>query len=53
MKKIDMTESIMAAKSKSGLGWEEIATEVGLAPVFLTSCCLGMNSIQAKIATTD
>ena len=37
MKKIEMTESIMAAKQQSGLGWEEIAEKVGLAPVFLTS----------------
>lgn len=50
MKKIDMTETIMAAKSKSGLGWEQIAAEVGLAPVFLTSCCLGMNSMQPAFA---
>ncbi len=50
MNKIEMTEAIMAAKGKSGLGWEEIAAKVGLAPVFLTSCCLGMNSMQAGFA---
>lgn len=50
MKKIDMTESIMAAKAGSGLGWEEIAAKVGLAPVFLTSACLGMNSLKAEYA---
>ena len=50
MKKIDMTETIMAAKSKSGLGWEDIAAKVGLAPVFLTSACLGMNSLKAEYA---
>jgi len=50
MKKIEMTETIMAAKSQSGLGWEEIAAKVGLAPVFLTSACLGMNSLKAEYA---
>ena len=50
MKKIEMTEIILAAKSKSELGWEEIATQVGLAPVFLTSACLGMNSLKPEYA---
>ena len=50
MKKIEMTETIMAAKHKSGLGWEDVAARVGLAPVFLTSACLGMNSLKAEYA---
>jgi len=50
MKKIEMTETIMAAKSRSGLGWEDIAAKVGLAPVFLTSACLGMNSLKPENA---
>jgi cyanate lyase len=51
MKKIEMTETIMTAKTKSGLGWEDIAAKVGLAPVFLTSACLGMNSLKPEVAT--
>ena len=50
MDKIEMTEAIMLAKSQSGLGWEAIAEQVGLAPVFLTSACLGMNSLKAEYA---
>jgi cyanate lyase len=50
MKKIEMTEVIMAAKTKTGLGWEAIAEKVGLAPVFLTSACLGMNSLKPEYA---
>jgi cyanate lyase len=46
MKKLEMTETIIAAKIKSGLGWEDIASKVGLSPVFLTSACLGMNSLK-------
>ncbi len=50
MKKIAMTEAILMSKFKSNLEWEEIAEKVGLAPVFLTSACLGMNSLQAEYA---
>ncbi|MGW8311530.1 MAG: cyanase [Thiogranum sp.] len=50
MKKLEMTETIIAAKTRSGLGWEEIAARTGLAPVFLTSACLGMNSLKPEYA---
>lgn len=50
MNKIEMTEEIMAAKNRAGLGWEAIAEQVGLAPVFLTSACLGMNSLKPEFA---
>jgi cyanate lyase len=50
MKKIEMTETIMAAKRNAGLDWEELAQRVGLAPVFLTSACLGMNSLKPEQA---
>lgn len=46
MKKIEMTEEIMAAKKASGMGWEVLAGKVGISPVFLASACLGMNSLQ-------
>jgi len=50
MNKIEMAETIIAAKLKAGLGWEAIAAKVGLAPVFLTSACLGMNSLKPEFA---
>lgn len=50
MKKIDMTEEILAARQASGLDWEALAEKVGLSPVFLTSACLGMNSLQKEPA---
>jgi cyanate lyase len=50
MNKLEMTETIMAAKNKAGLGWEAIAAKVGLAPVFVTSACLGMNSLKPEYA---
>lgn len=50
MKKIEMTEEILAARKASGLGWEALAEQVGISPVFLTSACLGMNSLQKEPA---
>jgi cyanate lyase len=50
MNKIEMTETIMAAKKAKGIGWESIAEQIGLAPVFVTSACLGMNSLKPDYA---
>lgn len=50
MNKIEMTEAIMAAKAGASIGWEELSEQVGLAPVFLTSACLGMNSLKTEDA---
>ena len=50
MKKIEMTEIIMAAKASKGLSWEAIAKAASMSPVFTTSCCLGMNSTPAEPA---
>ena len=50
MKKTEMTEAILAAKAAKKLGWEKIAEQAGLAPVFVTSACLGMNSLPKENA---
>ena len=50
MTKIEMTEEIILAKKKLGLSWEDIASKVGLGPVFLTSACLGQNSLKSEYA---
>ncbi len=50
MNKIEMTEEIMAAKKASGINWETLADKVGISPVFLTSACLGMNSLKKEAA---
>jgi len=50
MKKSEMTEAIQAAKAAKGMGWEQIAEKTGLAPVFVTSACLGMNSMPKENA---
>lgn len=51
MTKIQMTEEIILAKKAQGISWEELAQTVGLSPIFLTSACLGMNSLQEETAT--
>ncbi|EAR10592.1 cyanase [Reinekea blandensis] len=50
MNKIQMTETIINAKLSKAVSWESLAAEVGLDPVFLTSACLGMNSLKAEAA---
>lgn len=50
MDKVTMTEAIIEAKIKQNLTWEKIAADVGVSPVWLTSACLGMNSVKPNIA---
>lgn len=50
MTKDDMTLAILSARKAQGLTWEGLAEQVGLAPVFLTSACLGMNSLKPEFA---
>jgi len=50
MNKIEMSEEIIFAKKSLGLSWEEIASNVGMSPVFLTSACFGMNSLKKEYA---
>ena len=50
MKKVDVKELILEAKKAKGLGWEEIASKIGMSPVWTTSVCLGMNSAPKEKA---
>ncbi|GLS92067.1 cyanate hydratase [Psychromonas marina] len=50
MNKIEMSEEIILAKKELALSWEEIASLVGISPVFLTSACFGMNSLKEEVA---
>ena len=45
MKKIEMTEAIINAKTEKGFSWGDLSQQVGLSDVFLTSACLGQNSL--------
>ena len=50
MTKIQMTEEIIVARKSADLSWEALAEKVGISPVFLTSACLGMNSLKPEPA---
>jgi len=50
MKKEDVVEGIVLAKKERGLSWEGIAGELGLGTVWVTSACLGMNSMPEEAA---
>ena len=50
MKKADVKELIITSKKAKGLGWEEIASKIGMSPVWTTSVCLGMNSAPKEKA---
>jgi cyanate lyase len=55
MKKPELTEAILAAKSAKNLTWAAIAQAAGLSEVFTTSACLGENALDpaeaGKVAT--
>jgi len=48
--KDEMATAILEAKIKSGKSWEEIAAGVNMNPVWVTSACLGMNSMKPEYA---
>lgn len=50
MTKLEMTEIIMAAKAAKSTTWEAISEAAGMSTVFITSCCLGMNSAPKEAA---
>ena len=51
MTKLEMTEAIMAAKSEKELTWSAISEAVGLSEIFITSACLGQNSLLPEDAS--
>ena len=46
----DVTALILAAKKQEGLTWEEIATAIGMSPVWTHSAAMGMNAMPAEKA---
>ncbi|SMF08621.1 cyanate lyase [Alteromonadaceae bacterium Bs31] len=50
MNKVDVTEAIVLAKKEKGLSWEAIAQELDMGTVWVTSACLGMNSMPESPA---
>ena len=52
MTKEDVVEAIVLAKNAQGLPWEAIAETLGMSTVWVTSACLGMNSMPEEPAET-
>jgi cyanate lyase len=50
MSKLQMSETILAAKKTKGTTWAAIAEEAGLSEVYTTSACLGENSLPPAAA---
>lgn len=50
MKKVEMSEAIIIARKKADMSWETLSEKVGLSATFLTSACLGMNSLKNEPA---
>jgi cyanate lyase len=50
MDKATMTEAIIARKIEKNLTWEQMGSDLGMSPVWLTSACLGMNSAPSEKA---
>lgn len=50
MKKEDVVEAIVLAKNSKNLTWQQIADELGMGTVWVTSACLGMNSMPKAVA---
>lgn len=51
MNKTDVVEAIVLIKKERNLTWEGIAAELGMGTVWVTSACLGMNSMPEEPAT--
>ena len=50
MTKAGVTEMIMEKKRSGGTTWAQIAAMAGMSEVFVTSACLGMNSMPREAA---
>ena len=50
MNKEEMTDLIIAAKKDKGLTWEGISGKLEMGTTWVTSACLGMNSMPEKLA---
>ncbi len=51
MTKEEMTDCIIASKKAKGLTWKAIASKLGMHETWVTSACLGMNSMPEKEAS--
>ncbi|MEM5472134.1 cyanase [Hoeflea sp. AS60] len=50
MTKEDVTEMILSAKRTAGMKWEDIASQIGMSPVWTHSAAMGMNAMPKEKA---
>ncbi|MCA1768573.1 MAG: cyanase [Halomonas sp.] len=50
MDKLEMRHTLLAAKARKQMDWEQIGKAVGMSPVWVASACYGMNSASADVA---
>mgnify|MGYP003645711349 CR=1 FL=1 len=50
MDKLEMRHTLLAAKARKKLSWDDIGKAVGMSPVWVASACYGMNSASSEIA---
>ncbi|WP_290784246.1 cyanase [Halomonas sp.] len=50
MDKLEMRHTLLAAKARKKMSWDEIASAIGMSPVWVASACYGMNSASHEVA---
>jgi cyanate lyase len=50
MDKLEMRHTLLAAKARKKMSWDDIGKAVGMSPVWVASACYGMNSASDDIA---
>ena len=50
MDKLEMRHTLLAAKARHQMSWDDIASAVGMSPVWVASACYGMNSASPDVA---
>lgn len=51
MDKLEMRHTLLAAKARQQMSWDDIAAAVQMSPVWVASACYGMNSASPAVAT--
>lgn len=50
MDKLEMRHTLLAAKARKKMSWDDIGKAVGMSPVWVASACYGMNSASSDVA---
>ena len=50
MDKLEMRHTLLAAKARKKMSWDDIGKAVGMSPVWVASACYGMNSASPDVA---